>query len=100
MAASKLSTAGTPRANNEVKATMPAYYRIRVKGYLDPAWSAWFDGLSVTHDGDGDTTLAGPVIDQAALYGLLKKARDLGLTLLVVAQGEPEAQDSQAAEGI
>ncbi len=99
MAASKLSTAGTPRAN-EVKATMPAYYRIRVKGHLDPAWSAWFDGLCVTHDADGDTTLAGPVIDQAALYSLLKKARDLGLTLLAVVRCEPEAQDGQAAEGI
>ena len=65
---------------------MPAYYRIRVKGHLDPTWSAWFDGLRMTHDVDGDTTLAGPVIDQAALYGLLRKARDLGLTLLAVNQ--------------
>ena len=79
---------------------MPAYYRIRVKGHLDPAWSAWFDELSVTHDADGDTTLAGPVVDQTALYGLLRKARDLGLTLLAVVRCEPEAHDGQAAEGL
>ena len=72
---------------------MPAYYRIRVKGHLDPAWSAWFDGLCVTHDADGDTTLAGPVIDQAALYGLLRKARDLGLTLLTVNQVAADGAD-------
>ena len=61
-----------------------AYYQIRVQGTLDPRWSAWFDGFTITHDADGDTTLAGLVADQAALYGLLGKARDLGLTLLAV----------------
>ncbi len=61
-----------------------AYYQIRVQGTLDPRWSAWFDGFTITHDADGDTTLAGLVADQAALYGLLSKARDLGLTLLAV----------------
>jgi hypothetical protein len=60
------------------------YYQIRVRGALDPCWSAWFDGLTIIHDPDGDTTLAGPVADQAALYGLISKARDLGLTLLEV----------------
>lgn len=59
-----------------------SWYRIRVKGHLDPEWSAWFDGLTITHDGDGATTLHGPVVDQAALYGLISRARDLGLTLL------------------
>lgn len=63
---------------------MSACYQIRVKGQIDPAWSIWFDGLSITHDADGDTTLAGSVTDQAALYSLLRKARDLGLTLLAV----------------
>ena len=76
---------------------MPAYYRIRVQGQLDPAWSAWFDGLSVTHDADGDTTLAGPVADQAALYSLLRKARDLGLTLLAVGQGDAPTSTAEAA---
>ena len=72
---------------------MAAYYLIRVKGHLDPAWSAWFDGLNVTYDADGDTTLAGPVVDPAALYGLLRKARDLGLTLLTVNQVAADGAD-------
>lgn len=69
---------------------MPAYYQIRVKGYLDLDWSTWFDGLTITHDADGCTTIAGTVADQAALYGLIGKARDLGLTLVLVASVEPE----------
>ena len=67
-------------------------YTIRVQGHLDPSWSAWFDGLTITHDEDGATTLHGPVVDQAALYGLISRARDLGLTLLAVARSEPEAR--------
>ena len=69
---------------------MPTYYQIRVKGYLDLDWSAWFDGLTITHDADGCTTMVGRVVDQAALYGLIGKARDLGLVLLAVAQIAPE----------
>ena len=72
---------------------MPLYYRIRVKGHLDLMWSAWFDGLTITHEPNGETTLQGPVVDQAALYGLISKARDLGLTLLAVVRSEPEVQD-------
>jgi hypothetical protein len=70
---------------------MPEHYQIRVSGYLDQGWSAWFDGLALSHDPDGCTTLAGPVADQAALYGLIGKARDLGLTLILVARVEPAA---------
>jgi len=65
---------------------MPAYYQIRVQGHLDQSWSAWFDNLTILHDADGSTTLVGPVADQAALYGLINKARDLGLTLRAVLQ--------------
>ena len=72
---------------------MPAYYQIRVKGYLDLDWSTWFDGLTITHDADGCTTIAGTVADQAALYGLIGKARDLGLTLVLVASVEPEGTE-------
>ena len=57
---------------------------IRLQGRLDPRWSAWFDGLSVTTDADGTTVLHGPVADQAALFGLLQKLRDTGLPLLSV----------------
>ena len=62
----------------------PARYQIRVRGALDPRWSVWFDQLAISHDAEGNTLLAGPVIDQAALYGLINRLRDLGLTLLAV----------------
>ena len=62
----------------------PARYHIRIRGHLDPAWSTWFDGLTVTRTIDGTTELAGPLADQAALFGLLAGLRDLGATLLLV----------------
>jgi hypothetical protein len=62
----------------------PTVYKIRVKGHLSPEWSDWFEGLTVTLEEDGNTLLTGPVIDQAALHGLLKKVRDLGLPLVSV----------------
>lgn len=65
-----------------------AYYRIKVKGVLDSHWSARFGGLCVTH-ANGDTTISGHIIDQAALHGLLMQIRDLGLPLLLVQQIEP-----------
>jgi hypothetical protein len=61
-----------------------ARYRIRIRGHLDPAWSTWFDGLTVTQAADGTTELTGPLADQAALFGLLARLRDLGATLLLV----------------
>jgi len=71
------------------------YYQIRVQGYLEPHWSTWFDGMTITHDIHGDTTLEGPVRDQTALYGLLDKARDLGLTLIAVVRCEPRQHESK-----
>ncbi|HWC42694.1 MAG TPA: hypothetical protein VHK02_11970 [Actinomycetota bacterium] len=62
----------------------PARYRIRIRGHLGPAWSAWFDGLTVVQADDGTTELVGPLVDQAALFGLLARLRDLGATLLLV----------------
>lgn len=62
----------------------PEWWEIRLKGQLDTRWSAWFDGLSLTHERDGTTLLAGPIADQTALHGLLQKVRDLGLPLLSV----------------
>jgi len=61
-------------------------YQIRLKGYLDSQWSDWFDGLEITREEDGNTLLTGQVVDQAALHGLLKKIRDLGLTLISIVQ--------------
>ncbi|MFQ4147633.1 hypothetical protein AAGW05_02880 [Arthrobacter sp. LAPM80] len=60
----------------------PTAYRLRVLGHLDASWSSWFDGMELTLENDGTTTLTGPVPDQAALHGLLGKVRDLGLTLI------------------
>jgi hypothetical protein len=66
-------------------------YEILVAGVLDGRWSAWFDGLQVSGDAEaGTTTIAGPVIDQAALHGLLTKVRDLGLPLLAVRRIGPD----------
>jgi hypothetical protein len=59
-------------------------YQIRLKGHLGQQWSDWFDGLSITLEDNGDTLLTGPLTDQAALYGVLKHARDLGLPLISV----------------
>ena len=67
-------------------------YEIRLKGQLDDKWSDWFDGLIITLEENGDTLLTGPVIDQTALYGLLKKVRDLGIPLVSVSPVEPESQ--------
>ena len=68
---------------------MVLYYQITVKEHLDESWSTWFDGLTIIHDADGRSTLAGAVRDQSALYGLIDKARDLGLTLLAVGRSDP-----------
>ena len=59
-------------------------YEIRVKGHLPQYWSAWLDGLTITHEPNGETILTGPLRDQAALFGVIIKVRDLGLTLLSV----------------
>ena len=62
----------------------PDHYEFRIGGHLDEHWSAWLDGLTLTHEPDGTTMLRGPVIDQAKLHGLLAKLRDLGATLISV----------------
>ena len=64
----------------------PGRYEIRLKGHLDARWAAWFDGLNLTRESDGTTVIRGSVADQAALYGLLTKVRDLGLPLIAVTQ--------------
>src|SRR6476469_4264693 len=68
----------------------PGCYEIRVKGHLDTRWAEQFEHMSFTHASDGTTILAGPVLDQAALYGVLRQVRDLGLPLLSVVQVDPK----------
>jgi hypothetical protein len=72
-----------PRADS----AQPTVYQIRISGQLDPRWADWFEGLTITLDG-GDTLIAGPVVDQAALHGLLKRVRDLGMPLVSVSPSE------------
>lgn len=71
-----------------VDASQPMAYQIRITGQLDARWADWFEGLTITHDG-GDTLLTGPVVDQAALQGLLKRVRDLGMPLVSVYPLDP-----------
>jgi hypothetical protein len=72
------------------------WYEIRLSGRLDPRWSAWFDGMTLT-TGDGFTLLAGRVVDQAALHGLLHQLRDIGLPLVSVTQVQPDAATRPSA---
>lgn len=77
-------------------------YHIRIQGHLGSHWSDWFEGLAITVEDDGSTLLSGPVIDDAALHGLLKKVRDSGMRLLSVNRIESdqvEAVDTDCTEG-
>jgi hypothetical protein len=73
--------------------SQPVVYQIRLKGHLDSQWTDWFEGLTITLEDDGDTLLTGPVVDQAALHGLLKRVRDLGMPLVSVSPVEPGLAD-------
>ncbi len=68
----------------------PIVYQIRIKGHLGCEWTGWFGGLTIALEDNGHTLLTGPVIDQAALHGLLRTVRDLGMPLLSVVRVEPE----------
>jgi len=79
-----------PKTNSD----QPVVYQIRIKGHLGREWADWFEGLTITLEENGDTLLTGPVIDQAALHGLLKKVRDLGLPLVSVSPLENGQADT------
>lgn len=77
------STPALPENNPEFE-----HYEIRLKGHLDNRWADWFEGLTITLEDNGETLLSGPVVDQAALHGLLRKIRDLGMPLISVKRNE------------
>ena len=74
-------------------AAQPTIYEIRIRGHLSTQWADWFEGLEIALEENGDTLLIGAVIDQAALYGVLKKVRDLGMPLLSITSLEASQQD-------
>ena len=80
----------------------PVAYTIRLRGHLGSEWADWFEGMTITLSDDGDTLLTGPVSDQAALHGLLKKVRDLGIPLLAlnrIESGQADAPDPDILHG-
>ncbi len=79
--------------NPNTDSGQPPVYHIRIKGHLDRQWTDWFGGLTITLEDNGDTLLTGPVADQAALYGLLRKVRDVGLPLIAVTRAHTDQLD-------
>ncbi len=82
------------KRNPKTEPRPPVVNQIRVKGHLGRQWTEWFGGLNITMEEDGETLLTGPVVDQAAIHGLLKKVRDLGLPLISVNGVEPCQTDA------
>ena len=80
--------------NSEIDPGQPTVYQIRLKGHLGRQWTDWFEGLTVTLEDNGETLLAGSVVDQAALHGLLKRVRDLGMPLVSVIRVKPDLVDT------
>ena len=81
-------------SNPIIEPSQPLVHEIRIKGHLDKQWTEWFEGLTITLEDNGDTLLTGHVVDQAALYGLLRKVRDLGMPLLSVDSVKPGPEDA------
>lgn len=81
------------KLSSKMEQDSPRVYQIRIEGHLSSQWTDWFGGLTVTLEDNGNTLLTGPVIDQAALHGLLKKVRDLGMPLVSVIPVEPGSAD-------
>ena len=79
--------------NSEIDPGQPMVYQIRIKGHLGRQWTDWFGGLTITLEDNGETLLTGPVVDQAALHGLLRKVRDVAMPLLSVVRVTPGQAD-------
>ena len=88
------------KINPKTDSSQPTIYQIKIKGQLDSQWTDWFEGLTITLEEDGDTLLTGPVVDQAALHGLLKKVRDLGMPLVSVSPVEPGPSTTLPLRGL
>jgi hypothetical protein len=83
--------------NPTIEPSQIQVYQIRIKGHLGADWTGWFDGLAITLQDNGETLLTGPVVDQAALHGLLRKVRDLGMVLLSVMCMQSDQADAIAS---
>ena len=84
------------KGSRETDASQPMIYQIRIKGHLGPQWTEWFGDLTITLEENGDTLISSPIIDQAALHGILRKVRDLGMQLLsvnIIRPGNAAASD-------
>ena len=84
--------------NSESDPGQPLVYQIRIKGHLGRQWTDWFGGLTLTLEDNGETLLTGPVVDQAALHGVLRKVRDLGVPLLSVSRVKPCQAEAKARQ--
>jgi hypothetical protein len=82
----RVNADGTTESSSGARTADHCQYEIRVKGHLEARWKAWFDGLSITNEDDGTTVIHGPVVDQAALHGVLQKLRDVGVHLISVTE--------------
>ena len=80
--------------NSEIDPDQPMVYQIRIKGHLGCQWADWFEGLTIILEDSGETLLTGPLVDQAALYGVLRKVRDVGMPLLSVVCVSPDQAEA------
>ena len=102
MAGHKRYIAMSNKRNPQSDSGQPMVYQIRIKGHLGQQWTDWFEGLTITLEENGDTVITGSVVDQAALHGLLKKVRDLGMPLISVdpvISRQDEAAQSASTDG-
>ncbi|MEM7029503.1 MAG: hypothetical protein AAF629_08060 [Chloroflexota bacterium] len=81
------------KVSPQINQCKPSYYQIKLEGHLSKHWLDWFEGLTIRLEDNGETTLTGPIADQAALYGLLRKVRDLGIPLLALKRLEVDNDD-------